>query len=312
MRKALVVGINSYPKAPLRGCINDATAFARMIETNGDNSPNFDVKLLTDVSTKAALMAAITDVFNDDCEIALFYFSGHGLLNVLGGYILAPDVKKYDEGISMNDILFLANKSLCKNRIIILDCCHSGRMGNFTAISPGTAYIAEGLTILTASRDNESAVEVNGHGVFTNLLLDALAGGAADLMGSITPGSIYAYIDQALGAWAQRPVFKTNITRFTSIRRITPQVPREILWKLITYFPAATYQFPLDPEYEYTYEGSKQEKVIVLKDLQRFESVGLVVPSGEQHMYWAAMNSKACKLTALGYHYWRLVKDKRI
>ena len=40
--------------------------------------------------------------------------------------------------------------------------------------------------------------------------------------------------------------------------------------------------------------------------------VNLVVPVGETHMYYAAMNSKSCKLTALGVHYWNLVKNNRI
>ncbi len=53
MRKALVIGINNYPTAPLRGCINDASAFGGIIETNGNGSPNFDVRLITDVPTKA-------------------------------------------------------------------------------------------------------------------------------------------------------------------------------------------------------------------------------------------------------------------
>jgi hypothetical protein len=311
MRKALAVGINNYPTAPLRGCINDATAFARLIETNADHSPNFDVQLLTDISTKASLMGLIRKLFSGDSDTALFYFSGHGLLNELGGYIVVPDAKRNDEGISMDDLLKLVNGSACRNRIVILDCCNSGSMGSSNLINATTANISEGVTILTASRNNESAVEVNGHGIFTNLLLDALSGGAADIMGSVTPGSIYAYIDQALGEWGQRPVFKTNITRFTSLRKITPQVPQDILRKIITYFPVATHEFPLDPEYEYTYEGAKEEKVQVFKHLQKFESVGLVVPSGAQHMYWAAMNSKACKLTSLGYHYWRLAKEKR-
>ena len=51
-------------------------------------------------------------------------------------------------------------------------------------------------------------------GIFTNLVLAALEGGAADLRGHVTPGSIYAYVDQALGAWDQRPIFKTNVTQF--------------------------------------------------------------------------------------------------
>lgn len=40
--------------------------------------------------------------------------------------------------------------------------------------------------------------------------------------------------------------------------------------------------------------------------------VNLVVPVGEAHMYYAAMNRKSCKLTALGVHYWNLVKNNRI
>ena len=148
---------------------------------------------------------------------------------------------------------------------------------------------------------------------FTNLLIEGLKGGAADLQGKITPGSIYAYIDQALGAWDhQRPMFKTNITRFTVLRSISPQVPISILRNIVKYFPSPSHELDLSPEFEYTQPNSKQEKVRVFKDLQKYESVGLVVPNGEEHMYWAAMNNKSCSLTALGYHYWRLIKDKRI
>ena len=55
---------------------------------------------------------------------------------------------------------------------------------------------------------------------------------------------------------------------------------------------------------------AKDENVLVFKDLQKLQSVGLVVPVDSEYMYFAAMESKACRLTALGNHYWRLVKDK--
>lgn len=47
-------------------------------------------------------------------------------------------------------------------------------------------------------------------------------------------------------------------------------------------------------------------------DLQKLEGVGLVVPVNEEHMYYAAMNSKSCKLTPIGKRYWKLVKEGRI
>lgn len=323
MRKALVVGINSYPSSPLRGCINDAMAFCDTIETNGDDSPNFDVRLCKDVQTKSELKSHIRELFSGECDTALFYFSGHGFFDELGGgFIVTPDYKSNDEGVSMDDILHFANESSTKNRVIILDCCHSGSLGSPKYLGGKTTHIGEGVSILTASKADEASYEVNGHGIFTNLLLDAIQGGAADLRGHITPGSVYSYIDQALGPWAQRPVFKTNITRFTSLRTIIPQVSSEVLRRLIKYFPTPRARFDLNPSFEFTNDPKIEHKFIEpfadkqnvskFKDLQKLSSVGLVVPVDEQHMYFAAMNSRSCQLTPLGYHYWRLVKDKRI
>ena len=321
MKKALIVGINNYPSSPLSGCINDASGLASIMETHGDGSPNFDVRLETDIQTKSELKKMIVDLFSGNNDTVLLYFSGHGFLNELGGYLVTPDHKAYDEGISMDEILVLANQSKAKDKIIILDCCHSGSFGS-PSIGSGASQLNEGVSILTASKDDESSMEINGHGVFTSLLLNALQGGAADLRGHISPGGVYAYIDQALGPWKQRPVFKTNVTRFTSLRTINPQVPLSTLRKITDYFPEPQQDYSLDPSYEDTNTKTvehdviepyaKDENVTVFKNLQKLQSVGLVVPVDSEYMYFAAMESKACKLTSLGYHYWRLVKDKRI
>lgn len=313
MRKALIVGINEYPNAPLKGCVNDAAALATTLEKHGDGSPNFAVKLETAITTKSQLKTLIKELFEGDSDIALFYFSGHGFFNELGGHIVTPDHQQNDEGVSMDEILVLANKSKAKDKVIILDCCNSGAFGSPAVTGSVSSQIIEGVVVLTASKSSESAIEVNGHGIFTNLLIDALQGGAADLRGHITPGSVYAYIDQALGAWDQRPVFKTNVTRFTSLRTVNPQVPVDILRKITEYFPVAEQEYQLDPTHEFDNKDiAVPEKVAILKNLQKLVSIGLVVPVGEEHMYYAAQNSKTCKLTALGYHYWRLVKEGKI
>jgi hypothetical protein len=313
MKKALIVGINQYPTKPLSGCVNDAIALSSILERNGDGSPNFSVVLKTDVQNKSEMMGMIKELFKGDGDASLFYFSGHGMLAELGGFIVTPDHQEHDVGISMDNILTIANESKIKNKIIILDCCNAGAFGS-PAVSGGTTtQIKEGITVLTACRNNETAAEVNGHGLFTNLLLSALHGGAADLRGHITPGSVYAHIDQALGPWDQRPIFKTNITQFTSLREIQPPVPLETLRKITTYFTAPEVQFPLNPTFEDTNKKiAKPENVAIFKHLQKYQSVGLVVPVDEEFMYFAAQNSKSCRLTALGYHYWRLVKDGRI
>jgi hypothetical protein len=321
MKKALIVGIDDYPCCSLGGCINDAYAVSKMLEYNEDGSKNFDICLETNIETKGKLTEKVQELFSGTSEVALFYFSGHGYIDEIGGIIVTPDYNKCDMGVFMNTILKLANDSKCKNKVIILDCCYSGDMGR-TGFDGTSSTIGEGVTVLTASLPIEAAMEVNGHGVFTNLLLSALSGGAANILGKITPGSIYAYIDQALGAWQQRPVFKTNISKFISIRDVEPRISLRTLKTIVNYFDNSDKEFRLDPSYEFTNNEEAEHKVKepyanadnvkIFKNLQVFESAGLVEPVGEEHMYFAAMNSKSCKLTTLGQYYWRLVTDKRI
>lgn len=322
MKKALVVGINNYTFAPLRGCVRDATDVGDLLRENGDGSLNFNVLLQTDVPRKNRLRELITTLFKDQHETALFYFSGHGMVNELGGYLMTPDYRQYDEGISMNDILTLANNSPSTNKIIILDCCHAAAITAPDLIPGSIGHINEGITILTASKKNEVAMEVRGKGVFTNLLIEALKGGAADTNGNITPGGIYAYIDQALGPWEQRPVFKTNVNSFTTLRTVTPKLPLSVLRKITEFFPLPETLYALDPSYEYSNDPvmkhdfmmpyAMANNVSIFKSLQKMQAAGLVEPVSDEHMYWAAMNGNACRLTALGAHYWRLVHERKI
>ena len=318
MRKALVIGIDEYPKAPLNGCVNDANAVAELLGTNGDGSPNFEVSLNLNVQTKAELLDLVEGLFVGDADAALLYFSGHGSDC---GHLVTPDYQGRDLGVSMVDVLKSANHSKCKNKVIILDCCFSGKFGELSVIQSNESVLGEGITIMTASTRDEVSMENNGQGLFTSLFLQSLRGSAADITGRITPAGIYAFIDQSLGAWQQRPVFKTNISHFLSIRDIEPRVPKSILRKLGQYFDSPSDKFELNPSYEFTNSPSIQHEVVepyaiienvnVFKELQLFASVGLVEPVDEDYMYFAAMRSKSCKLTALGLHYWRLSKDSR-
>jgi len=321
-KRALVVGINNYPRSPLNGCINDANDISNILKTHENGNPNFSVKEIHDVATKGDLIGEIKELFNGENDTALFYFSGHGSINELGGYIITPDFSENDLGVSMEDILKLANGSKTKNRIIILDCCYSGAIANPNIEHGSLCTINKGVTILTASRDCESAIESNGRGIFTTLLLEGLKGGAANLEGKVTPSSIYAYIDQALGAWQQRPVFKTNVTEFNPIREVNPQVSKDIIRKLKEYFSSPSEEFKLDPSFEYTNSNHVEHEIVnpyaddnnvkIFKNLQKLAGVGLIVPVGEEHMYFAAMHSKSCKLTALGQYYWKLVTETRL
>jgi hypothetical protein len=316
MRQALVVGINDYPTAPLTGCVADADRISALLMENDDCSPNFDVRRLTkpnEVSTKALLRKNIEELFVDSkADIALFYFSGHGWMDATGGYFVTPDAAAYDEGLSMELVIGLANSSTARERIVIIDCCHAGAFGNSTAVASGASVLAEGVSILTASRKSEAAVERNGQGVFTCLICDGLEGGASDVRGRVTAASLYSYVDEALGAWSQRPLFKTHASRFTPLRACKPVVPFELLRLIPTYFADPDSEFALDPTYEPYSSPLHPEHEAIFGHLQKYRNARLLEPVGAEHMYFAAMQSLSCRLTPLGRQYWRLAKEKHL
>jgi hypothetical protein len=317
MRKALVVGVNHYVLIPgLFGCVNDAYAVKTVLERHSDGSVNFAVKLLTatspsDAVSRADLKDAVRDLFADDSEIALFYFAGHGHVESTGGYLCGSDCQKGDDGLPLAEVVTLANLSKARNKIIVLDSCHSGVTAS-NPIAPQSSELSEGLTILTASTAQQYATEENGSGVFTSLLVDALNGAAGNLVGDVSPGGVYAHIDQSLGPWDQRPVFKTNVKSFVSLRKVQPPITLAELQRIAEFFPAPGVVFPLDPAYEPEGPSPDPQKTAVFAILQKFNRVNLVVPVDAPHMYHAAMGSKSCKLTVLGEHYRRLVERKLI
>lgn len=325
MKKALVVGINYYSSpevAPLYGCVNDAYAVSQVLMRHMDGQLNFDVKQVTAVDDKTSvsrkqLKEDVAALFADDSEVALFYFAGHGYIENTGGYIVTSECKHGDDGLPLDEVLHIANASKAKNKILILDSCHAGAAGTPQSLGD-KALLSEGMTILTASSKDQYAQETNGSGVFTSLLVDALNGGAANLLGDITPGSIYAHIDQSLGAWEQRPIFKTNVKAFTSLRKVVPPIQLSDLKQIKTFFPTPSADFPLDPSFEpqppapnhgVNPDPENNRKFAILQKLNR---LNLVKPVGEEHMYFAAMNSKPCRLTVLGEHYWNLISKDRI
>ena len=324
MRKALIIGINYYEySSPLYGCVDDAHAVKAVLERHDGGSVNFDCMLNTGTGSsdsvgRSEMKDSIEELFKTESEISLFYFAGHGHIEATGGYLLASNSARGDEGVSLSEILAFANNSPAKNRIIILDSCHSGIAGT-SPENEQLASLSEGLTILTASTKDQYATEDNGRGVFTTLLVDALNGSAANLTGDITPGSVYAHIDQSLGGWEQRPVFKTNVKEFVSLREVSPPIPLTDLHRLVEFFPSPGYEFSLDPTYEPELKGRDSgmpqpipENTRTFAVLQKYNRLNLLIPVEAPHMWNAAMESKACRLTALGEHYRRLVEKGRI
>jgi hypothetical protein len=314
MRRALVIGIDDYPTAPLSGCVADAQALAPLLRRHADDSPNFDVRCVTDAAAlgRTEMRDLIADAFRDPADAALLFFAGHGAVTELGGYLVTPDVTSYGDGVSLGDVLAIVRNSPVGHKAILLDCCFSGAFGQVPAAGTAEVGLPQNTAVLSASLATQPAEERAARGVFSSLVCAALEGGAADVVGKVTVASTYAYADEILGPWDQRPTFKANLTTLLPLRVAQESVPRPVLRRLPEWFSAEDHEMPLDPSYEPDAEPDHPGHERIFGELQKCRASKLVEPVGEEHMYFAAMNSTACRLTELGRLYWRLATDDRI
>jgi hypothetical protein len=136
-----IVGIDHYEHIDLlTGCVNDAYAVKAMLDRHADGSVNFGARLMVgtgphQILERSELKEAVRELFADDSELALFYFAGHGYIEATGGYLCAGDCKTGDDGLALSDVMTLANGSKARNKIIMLDSCYSGALGDHPSTS---------------------------------------------------------------------------------------------------------------------------------------------------------------------------------
>jgi hypothetical protein len=317
MKRALLVGIDKYEfQAPLNGCENDVEALKPLLSRNEDDSPNFGCAGKTSAEGKVSrsnVLEALNALLKPGADIALFYFAGHGQQVKNDVVLVTQEGRAPDFGVSMAEVLAKVQNSRVPEVSIILDCCFSGVAGGVPQIGTDAAVLRAGVSILTACRGNEVSVETpEGRGLFSTYLCGALQGGAADVLGKVTIAGVYSYLSESFGAWDQRPMFKANVERLHEMRLSSPAVPLPELRRLPEFFTTQDMELPLDPSYEPTAEPSHPKHEAIFAILQKCRAAKLVEPVGEQHMYYAAMNSNSCRLTPLGKLYWSMAEQGRI
>lgn len=329
MKRALLVGIDHYPSAgSLSGCVADATALAEVLKTNANGSPNFGIELITsrpkveDV-TRDALRDALARLFSSarDTDL-LFFFSGHGGQTLWGADLVTQDATANSLGVSVNDLMTLANGSAARSVTLILDCCFSGDLGNPPGLQSAaiaepfrlnTTLLRENVTVLAASRPTEVSAEVAGHGEFTRVVLDGLAGGATDHLGNVTSLGLYAYVSPAFDAWQQRPLLKAHVTEPPVLRVGPPWIEPALLRQLPEHFESETARVRLSKAHEGEGRPLPPGQAGTSEQQQfdyfgRLRNANLVTTDEGKAHYWVAMEGGDVYLTQLGRYFWKRAK----
>ena len=338
---ALAVGINKYESESfenLTWCEADAEAMKKLLsnhwgpEKDEAGPRNYNTRLLSSAGrtriSADKLRQDVMMLMNHSMGEAdvLFYFSGHGVANDEGGFLVTQDGTSENPGYPMKELLEAANRSGNRSVVIILDCCHSGQIGNIT---DGEGFnrvsIGPNVTILAGAGATQKAAEDFDHSLFTGMLLEALNGGASDVRGEVTAAAIYAYLEQSLGPWEQTPVYKSYARKFQPLRRCEPAVPDKILARLPKWFKRPYSEYPMNPSYEYTDDSRDPAKVKIFEQFKDLRNGNLMTtnkwteeeasehdpphtPHTHKELYWTAMTSDSATLTPQGRLMWKRAK----
>lgn len=214
MRRALLIGINAYAQAPLRGCVNDALDWCGVLSEVGFRSD--DVCMLIDERATRENIIKRAVWLRAGCrpgDELVFGCSSHGTRLSIGGQIqdcLVPidfdwnDARTFVSAADLDTAFFGLPAGV--KLTVILDACHSGDMRELSALARrqertrflppprpsrglgvrgfgGWLRVDESMDhlLLAACRSDQTAAdstfgvtEARPNGAFTRMLIDSL------------------------------------------------------------------------------------------------------------------------------------------
>jgi len=178
---ALVVGNAGYPRSPLVNPVRDAESIASELRALG-----FTVTVRNNLTLRD--FSRLVDDFAGHLQsgdLALFYYSGHGMQVDHENYLLPIDFEAATEAdvpyaaYPANRVRDKLERSGARLRVMILDACrdnpYKSSRGGPSGLAPMGAT-AEGTMIAFATGDNNTASDNPGqsNGLFTQHLISAL------------------------------------------------------------------------------------------------------------------------------------------
>ena len=210
---AVLIGSSTFRDARLAalpGVANNVADLAAIL-TDAEllGWPAQRICTLLDCVDTSELIGQLSQLAGKAFDTFVVYYSGHGLLSNDGDLVLATpaaraDMPKYT-GLPYACIRDIVDRCRAARRIVILDCCFSGRA--LRAMSdPATAVIgqvdADGIYVLTSAPATSTSVAPEGarNTAFTGGLLQILASGIPGASELLSLDEVY---DHALKAMAR-------------------------------------------------------------------------------------------------------------
>jgi hypothetical protein len=215
--RALLIGVEHYNNLGSQG------PFARDLHELGEirdllaDSYRGGAELLVN-PTRDQIWTALANTVAATDDTLLLHFAGHGFYDerTSDTYLAAADTTvtadgMVDNAIGLRDVRYLLTQGRAKNRIVVIDCCHSGKSGAgvgalrvvdspptaaafFVDDNPALAFSSPGPTFVVGHR----ATPAPGGGVFTTALLEQLRLVSTNATEPVAAGAFYARLLEAV------------------------------------------------------------------------------------------------------------------
>jgi energy-coupling factor transporter ATP-binding protein EcfA2 len=183
-RIALIVGVSQYDKTrtgldSLAAPVNDAQAVYEVLHQYGGFDTLYPLPLgiegvdASGFVPSGELVERLAELLNpqagDEVELAVIYFSGHGVSE--RGQVVYLSASDERLAVAVPWLADLAKQSAVKNVCLWLDCCHSGEVLKFADLGD------KGFCVVAASHADGEALALDGRSLLTELLCKALTPG---------------------------------------------------------------------------------------------------------------------------------------
>jgi len=228
----LIVGIDEYlnPRYRLSCSVSDATAFQKAIAASAPLFRQIKSRIILNrEATRITIEAALKQIASTatPSDTFVLFYSGHGTLSeatkehAAEFHLVTYDVTQLygqDERLSQLAVPIGLVKALCasiaaQKQLILIDACNSGAATEaFATRGAGEERAllqmarATGAAVIAASAGDQTAKEIKalGHGIFTQALLEGMAGQAKNAQGIVTVRSIDAWLQTKVPELAEK------------------------------------------------------------------------------------------------------------
>lgn len=237
MIKALLVGVSKYadPRNNLPKCLNDLYAMKKALNV-GLSVDLTDMLLCgecgsVNIDEYMNAYKSISKLVNSE-DTFIFYFSGHGAKKDLENYLAFSD-----GFIGVKEIVKLIDDIKCKNKLVLIDSCHSGNKNidlepSIDITSTVDEFVGHGCAVMASCDfDERSGFDPNlPLSLYTRILYDAFTNRFLIRQGKKSLEDIKNYVDRLSNIAnktanpVQHNAFRSSMvgTLFFDVERYTP------------------------------------------------------------------------------------------